>query len=370
MNGYFDNSATSFPKPKEVAEAISSYLQQGGTYGRAAHRKAFEVSKIVEQTRSDVANLFGIKASENLVFCSSATEALSTIVFGFGFKKGDKIAIDSMSHNAAIRPLHRLKELLGIELIVMPHGADGFIETEGLQTRLEGVKAIFVNHVSNVNGVIQNIGSIKQCAPNAALIVDASQSAGSIPISQSEMGFDFLAFTGHKSLYGPTGVGGFYAKDMSLISPLKYGGTGSNSESFEMPSFAPDRFEAGTPNIVGIYGLHGAMHSQNTSMHSKADFQELIKAIRELGCYELYAANNFNNQAEIFSIRHETLRNDEVAYRLDSNFNIQVRAGLHCAPMAHQTLGTAPTGTVRISISKYHSADDFSHLVEALSQIK
>ena len=369
MNGYFDNASTSFPKPQEVGEWIDRYLANGGTYGRAGHRKSIEVARVVEETRDLLSSLMGIFKPENLVFCSSATEGSNAVLSGFSFKN-KRVLVDSMSHNAVTRPLYHLKEYIGLEYSIIPHFSDGLIDIDRLKSMVDStVDMVIVNHVSNVNGIIQNVNEIKNAIGGIPLLLDASQSTGKVQIKTNEWGVDYLFFTAHKGLLGPTGVGAFYASNPTVLSPYKYGGTGSNSESELMPLYNPDKFEAGTPNSLGIFGLYGALVSNLSSLHSQDDFYLLLEKIKQLESYEVYCAQKRENQSELFSLRHRSKSNDELAYILDSKYNIQVRSGLHCAPFAHEVLGTFPNGSVRFSISPFHNKYDFENLYNVLEGI-
>lgn len=370
MNGYFDNASTSFPKPKEVGEWIEKYLATGGTYGRSGHRKCFEVAKVVENTRDLLSSLMGISRPENLIFCSSATEGSNAILGWFTFKN-KRVLVDSMSHNAVMRPLHHLKQTIGLEYFFIPHFSDGLIDVERLKSMVDStIDMVIVNHVSNVNGVVQNISEIRHAIGNIPLLLDGSQSAGKVQIKTNEWDVDYLFFTAHKGLLGPTGVGAFYAANPASLVPYKYGGTGSNSESELMPSYNPDRFEAGTPNSLGIFGLYGTLMANTTSVHSQNDFLHLLGRIKQLNSYEVYCARDIENQSELFSLRHKKRSNDELAFILDNDYNIQVRSGLHCAPFAHKALNTFPNGSVRISISPFHTKVDFENLYNVLESIK
>lgn len=370
MNGYFDNASTSFPKPKEVEESICDYLLNGGTYGRSGHHKSFYVSKVVEHTRNILAQKIGIKRVENLIFCSSATEAANTVISGINFSSKGRVLLDSMSHNAVARPLFKQHNRNGVQIENLPHLADGELDIEQLKKMdITGVELIALNHVSNVNGVKQRIQQIKELFPDIPMLVDVSQSVGKEKIDAETWNVDYLILTAHKGLMGPTGVGGLYLKDPSTIEPLKYGGTGSRSDSLDMPDFTPDRFEAGTPNILGIFGLNGALISSITPSHCQSDFLDFISEIKRLNSYHFWGATRPENQAEVFSLTHRSLGNDIITYRLDTEFDIQVRSGLHCSPLAHQAIGTFPHGTVRFAPSMYHKPEDFEHLLSVLSQI-
>jgi selenocysteine lyase/cysteine desulfurase len=225
-----------------------------------------------------------------------------------------------------------------------------------------------VNHESNVNGVIQPLGEIKQRLGSVPLLVDASQFFGSIPLSVDKWNIDFLAFTGHKALLGPTGTGGLFIRNPASLEPVIYGGTGSASESFDMPNFVPDRFEAGTPNIVGIYGLLAALQKPPFCRHSRAEYRQFIEELQNLSSLKVLCAERFEDQGEVFSLLQPGQDPATLARRLFEDFRIETRVGLHCAPMAHKTLGTYPNGSLRISTSRNHSTDDFSYVTNAIKE--
>lgn len=369
MNGYFDNAATSYPKPQGVAEWICKYLSTGGSYGRAAHSKSHEVSKVVELARDMLASKVGVSNPENLIFCSSATEGANVLVMGL-LKPKMRVFVDAMSHNAVMRPLQFLKSKLDLEVVFFPCFSDGFIDTSRISPSMANdIDFAIVNFVSNVNGVVQDIESIKAALGNVPIMLDASQAIGKLDFSVEKLGVDHLFFTCHKGLMGPTGVGCYYSKCLASMQPLKYGGTGSKSSSLEMPDFLPDKFEAGTPNILGIYGLVGALKDNVSKGHTKSDFLELISNIGRLPGVTLYGASDASRQSDLFSFCHSTLPNDDIAYRLDKQYNIQVRSGLHCSPLAHKTLGTFPSGLVRCSSSTFHTAGDLQYLYQSLKEI-
>jgi selenocysteine lyase/cysteine desulfurase len=223
--------------------------------------------------------------------------------------------------------------------------------------------------MSNVNGMAQRPGEIKNAIGEIPLLIDASQSLGSHPVKVDEWGVDFLAFTGHKSLLGPTGTGGAFMRNPEMIKPLLYGGTGSGSESLSMPSFVPDRFEAGTPNITGIHGLNAALKNRPVAQHSREDFADLLKEVKRNPSYFVRCAKDFEQQGRLFSVVHQSLSCSELALRFYEEFGIESRAGLHCAPMAHRHLGSFPTGDCRFSLSPYHTPEDLNFLAKAIQYV-
>jgi len=369
MNLYFDNASTSFPKPPEVGIHIKNYLENGGTYGRAAYNRILEVSRVVEDTRTLISNVIGTSLISNISFTNNSTTALNTVIQGFPYINR-KVLISPLEHNAVARPLEELKRRGILDYQIAPHYTDGLINLLELQRiDFKGFDMVIINHASNVNGVIQPIKKIKQIINKTPLLVDASQSLGKVDVNADEWDIDMLAFTGHKGLLGPTGTGGLFIRDPKRINPLIYGGTGSNSDKLEMPEFCPDKFEAGTQNILGIYGLYGALKHQPKTLYNKEKFHNLLHKISELNNIKLLIANDLSNQSDVFSIVPKRIEVSEFSRLLYEKHKIEVRSGLHCSAITHKTLGTYPHGSVRFSLSNYHSDDDLLHLYDCIADI-
>lgn len=369
MNLYFDNSATSFPKPPEVEFSIKEYLSNGGTYGRGAYKRVYNASKKVEETRFLLSKLIGTSLTSNVIYTSNSTHALNIVLKGFQYSKG-RVLISPLEHNAVTRPLQYLKNKGILDFDVIPHYSDGLIDLDRLKLlNFDGYDLVVINHVSNVNGVIQPIAEIKKVIGHTKLLVDASQSAGKVEIKVDEWEVDMLALTGHKGIMGPTGIGTLFIRDSELISPLIHGGTGSKSDSFDMPEILPDRFEAGTQNILGIYGLYGALNAIVDQKYSTEKYSDLLYKINQLSNLKLIASNHFNNQSDVFSILPLKISVSEFSRQLFEKYEIETRSGLHCSPLAHTSLGSYPEGTVRFSLSKYHTDSDLEYLLSCLSKI-
>jgi cysteine desulfurase family protein len=369
MNLYFDNASTSFPKPPEVSEFIKMYLNQGGTYGRASYPRVFEASKVVEEARSLLSKYVGTSLVENVIFTPNSTSALNTLIQGFSYKY-KKILISPLEHNAVGRPIEFMKESRGVSYQTLPHDDDGLINLDKLKSlNLNDIDFVIVNHISNVNGLIQPLKEIKRLIGTIPIIIDASQSLGKVPVLADEWDIDMLAFTGHKGLNGPTGIGGFFIRNPKLVQPLIYGGTGSNSEKLGLPDFCPDRFEAGTQNIMGIFGLLGALKNQPTINYSIEIYHSFLNRIKELPNIKLLVANNFENQSDVFSICHNNAEVSMFTKLLYDVHKIEVRGGLHCSPLAHITLGTFPKGAIRFSLSNYHTDNDLNQLLNCIIDI-
>ena len=368
---YFDNAATSFPKPKSVGKEMLEYIDKiGGSYGRSYYPNALKVANVVENVRDRLALLLNVKNVENVLFAPNATFGINTILNGLSLKNCE-ILISPMEHNAVMRPLIRLRDEFNISIKHLPVERDGMILIEKIKSVLsKKISLVIINHQSNVNGIIQPIKRIKEEIGEIPLLVDLAQSLGEVKIDLDGWNIDFAAFTGHKGLLGPTGTGGFYIKNPKPIKPFSIGGTGSNSESFDYPEYMPDKFESGTPNIAGIFGMLGALRERPEEKHSHQDFLDFIENIRNMGGYKIYSAVNGKKQGRVFSINSKYMSCSELCHILSKKYKIATRAGLHCAPLAHKTLKTYPNGTLRISPSVYHVTEDFEYVLKALYEIK
>ncbi len=367
MNTYFDNAATSFPKPPAVAQAMSRYLNEiGGPYGRSAYPRALTVAKVVEEVRERLSTILHTSNGDGIVFTFNATHAVN-IVLNSVLHPGAHVLVSPLEHNAVTRPLQKLHHHRGIIWDVLPHESDGKIIPAKIPEKLSRQTAlVVVNHQSNVNGLIQPVKEIKERIGNIPLLVDAAQSLGSIPVKADSWDIDFVAFTGHKSLMGPPGTGGLFMKDHRRIRPLIYGGTGSNSEQLEMPDFLPDRLEAGTPNLAGIFGLGAALSDHPKYCHSRTQFLEMLQEVSNMNGLRVLRANSLQDQGNTFSITTEKCDLSTLGSLLSERFGIDTRVGLHCAPLAHQTLKTFAKGAVRISVSAYHTPEDLFYLTNAI----
>lgn len=376
MNLYFDNASTSFPKPPEVAISVASYINDcGGTYSRAAYGRVFESTSMVEQCRDLLAETLGIADGSHLFFTLNATQSANTIIKGLDAcrTRGCRVLVSPLEHNAVMRPLQHLVDTCGITIEVLPADSCGRIDIEQLKSvDRTNIALVVVNHSSNVNGVVQPIEQIGLWCDNIPLMVDATQSAGYQILEFDRWKIDYAIFTAHKGLLAPTGIGGFYARTPDKIAPLMHGGTGSRSDSYLMPDQYPDRFEAGTPNLAGIAGLLAALNNRPESAHAFSDFCNCIdrlRAVKGLNVHSSLTPHDHATQTELFSITNTHIAPSELAYTLYSDHDCETRQGLHCSPLAHRTLGTFPDGTVRISLSPYHTPQDIDHLCQAIERI-
>lgn len=370
MNRYFDNGSTSFPKPGAVGEAMLHYLHEvGGTYGRAAYGRVAEATALAEACRDRLGTVLGTSLHDHIVFTPNATVAANILLKGLPLT--GKVLVSPMEHNAVMRPLQALADTGKIRIGILPHFPDGAVDPDALNEVLDGeVSLVIVNHVSNVNGVIQpmeRIGAVLD--GRVPLMADVTQSAGAYAVGADRWKVDYLILTGHKYLFGPTGTGACFARNFENIAPLVHGGTGSRSDSYEMPGFLPDRFEAGTPNMAGIAGLNAALAHPPVARHTRGDFLRLLEAVKVMPHYRVFCAAEPERQAELFGIVHRDTGVAELAFQLYDRFGIETRSGLHCAPLAHRSIGSFPSGSVRIALSPYHTPEDLTYLADALKKL-
>ena len=353
---YLDNSSTSFPKPKEVIDSMTSYmLSIGGNVNRGSYKNSFDAENMIYETRELLCDFFNFHKPENVIFTSNITASLNTIIKGL-FNSGDHVIISSMEHNAVLRPLNSVKKL-GVEFSVVPCPIVGKLDVPSLYKYIKpNTKAIIMSHSSNVCGTIQPFKEIGDFCKknNIYFIADTAQTAGVIPIDMNEMNIDILCFTGHKSLLGPQGIGGFIiSEELSKITrPLIEGGTGSFSEYDFQPLYMPDKFESGTLNIPGIYGLNAGIKYINSiginkiKKHEEVLTEKFISEVIKIKEAKIIGLLSCNDRTAVVSLDFPSYDNAEISYLLDKNYGISVRCGLHCAPLAHKTLGTFPNGTI------------------------
>ncbi|MBN2324838.1 MAG: aminotransferase class V-fold PLP-dependent enzyme [Spirochaetes bacterium] len=374
---YFDNAATSWPKPSAVQREMGRYLRRiGGNPGRSGHFRSVEAGKTILRTRTAIAEFFGACDPERMVFTKNATEALNTVIKGI-LKAGDHAVCTSMEHNSVMRPLSELREK-GVSFDVVEANAAGIIDPAALLCALRpDTKLIVVTHASNVTGAINDIEKVVRGARErgVCVLVDAAQSAGVVPIDVEKTGIDFLAFSGHKGLLGPQGTGALYIGNGLLLSPLITGGTGSLSDREIQPEFFPDRYESGTPNTVGIAGLYrGVCHIRDLGLdkvleHDGRLLEILLNELSTEKRVKCYGPLKRGKQTGVLSLNIEGLSPSEVGGILDAEYGIQSRIGLHCAPRAHRTIGTFPDGTVRLSWGVFTKERDALFTARAIRRI-
>ena len=376
---YFDNAATSWPKPPEVSAAMQKFMRKiAANPGRSGHRLSVEAARVIYDTREKLAQLFNITDPLQIVMAKNATEGLNIAIFGL-LKSGDHVITSSMEHNSVMRPL-RVMERRGVELTVIPCDREGLIDPAHVNGVVKkNTRAIFLTHASNVTGTVMPIVDIGRIARERGLVfcVDAAQTAGSYPIDVEEMNIDVLAFTGHKSLFGPSGTGGLYIREGldNEIEPFCIGGTGSRSEVEEQPDFMPDRYEAGTPNTVGIAGLQAGVDFVLFKGVDQIKRQEallvkmFIEGLKSMPGIILYGHDSVDQRTPVVSFNIEGTDPAEIALQLDERFKIMSRSGIHCAPSAHKTIGTYPHGTVRFSFSYFNTEEQIIKALDVLNKI-
>jgi len=376
---YFDNAATSWPKPPEVNAAMQKYMRKiGANPGRSGHRLSVEAARIIYDTREKLAQLFNVSDPLRIVLTKNATEALNIAILGF-LKPGDHVITSSMEHNSVMRPL-RTMEARGVSINVISCDKTGLIAPERIASAIKkNTKAIFMTHASNVTGTIMPVADIGRIARERELVfcVDAAQTAGSCPMDVEEMNINLLAFTGHKSLFGPSGTGGLFIREglEKRIEPICVGGTGSRSELEQQPDFMPDRYEAGTPNTVGIAGLHAGVDFVLSEGVDQIQSKEaslvktFIEGISDLPGIIIYGPGIVERRIPVVSFNIAAMDPASVALELDERYKIMSRSGIHCAPSAHKTIGTYPMGTVRFSFSYFNTQEQVAKAGEAIKKI-
>jgi cysteine desulfurase / selenocysteine lyase len=374
---YLDNAATSFPKPEVVYQAMDRFLREAGANpGRSAHRLAVSAASTVAQVRRLVARFFNAPGPGRVAFTLNATDALNLALKGV-LKPGDHVVTTSMEHNSVIRPLRKL-EAGGVAVTVVAASSEGRVAAEDMAAAfIPTTRLVAMTHASNVTGTLQPVTEVgRLCRGRGVrLLVDAAQTAGVYSVDMREMGIDLLAFPGHKGLFGPPGTGGLIVGEGVSLDTWREGGTGSQSESEQQPKLMPDRLEAGTLNSVGIAGLGAGLRfieetgRQRIEEHERALVRQLLRGLAEIPNVALYGPPPGAERASVVSFNLEGWEPQEAAAVLDATFDIQCRAGLHCAALAHRTIDTFPAGTVRFSPGYFNTAAEIDAAVEAVRQL-
>ena len=389
---YLDNASTTFPKPPEVAEAVYEYMTGvGSNIGRGGYASAYAAEEAVFNMRQLLCDFFGGEDAKNVVFTKNVTEALNVIIRGL-LEKGEHVLVSAMEHNAVMRPL----QLLGRELEAgeeapadaisfsrIPCDSEGNLELEALPRLVQQrTKAVIMTHASNVCGTLLPIDKVGDFCKQRGLlfIVDSAQSAGVFPINMQQLHIDALAFTGHKGLLGPQGIGGFVLREhmVTKLTPLIVGGTGSLSHTEKTPRFMPDKFEAGTLNLPGIMGLAAGVSwlkergLASIRAHELALTEQLLAGLQGLeqqGLLRIFGRKDLKQRTSVVSSAGTQLDIAMLAHKLNVEYGIATRVGLHCAPNAHKTLGTYPTGTLRFSMGWHNNEADIDAAIKALREV-
>lgn len=377
---YLDNAATSYPKPKEVGKAMLHFLEKvGASPGRSGHRLSIEAGRLLYQTRESLAELFNVTDPLRIIFTLNVTEAINLVLKGL-LRPEDQVITSSMEHNSVMRPLREL-EKRGVEVKVVPCSPQGDLDPVDIKKSIKkNTKLIVLNHSSNVIGTLLPITEVGEIARkhNILFLVDAAQTAGCYPLDIKKDNIDLLAFTGHKALFGPPGTGGLVVGervDIKELKPLKFGGTGSQSESEEQPDFLPDIYESGTPNTVGLIGLNEGVRFilkegvDKIHQYELELTQKLFEGLKEIPGVIVYGEDQVKDRMAVVSFNIKNQLPSEVGLRLDEEYNIMSRVGLHCAPAAHKTIGTFPTGTIRFSLSWFNTFEEVEKTILAVRKI-
>jgi len=377
---YFDNAATSWPKPPGVAEAMVRFLEEvGANPGRAAHRRAIEAGRIVYEAREAICELFGAPDPLRVVWCKNVTEALNLALRGL-LRPGDHVVTSSMEHNSMMRPLRALEQD-EIDLTVVNCSPQGMLDPADVKAAIHPhTRLVALNHASNVVGTLLPVAAVGAICRqhDVLLLVDTAQTGGAYPIDMQADQIDLLGFTGHKSLGGPMGTGGLIVGervDETQIEPLVRGGTGSRSEHEIQPDFLPDLGESGTPNAVGLAGLLVGVRwvlargIDTIRAHEVALAQRLIEGLRSIPGVTVHGTLDAELQTATVSFNVIGMASSEVGLRLDDEYAIMCRVGLHCAPAAHKTMGTFPHGSVRFGLGSFNTIDEVDAALAAIATL-
>lgn len=374
---YLDNAATTFPKPESTYYYMNKYTREiAANPGRGSHSMAVESAEIIFETREMLAEFFNIEDSMNIVFTKNCTESLNIAIKGV-LKKGDHIITTSMEHNSVLRPLSTM-ESHGVELTIVKGDEFGNIDPDDIKREIrENTRMVVTTHVSNLTGTIMPIEEIgKICRDKGVLfMVDSAQSAGLLEIDVRKQNIDILAFPGHKNLFGPMGIGGIYIGENIEIDNFIEGGTGSLSSDIVQPDFMPDKFESGTPNLPGIAGLKGGlefiMETGREEIKRREDYlvKVFVDIISSTWNIHTYGPKDLKKRSGVVPVNIKDMDSSELASKLDRKFSIAVRPGFHCAPLAHETIGTYGKGAVRFSFSWFNTVKEIEIAARALINI-
>jgi len=375
---YLDNAATVYPKPREVIDFMCQfYSEKGINPGRSGYDLCLEVEEMIRETRKILTEFFGGDDPNRLVFTYNASDSLNIIINGL-LKEGDHAITSCLEHNSVIRPLNHMKANNLVEVDYLPFDSEGYIDPDDIKRKIKkNTRLVIINHASNVIGTIQPIAEIgKICHEHGiTFAIDAAQSAGVIPIDVKHMNIDVVAFTGHKSLLGPTGIGGIYVGKEVEIIQTRYGGTGVHSAyPLHLPEY-PYRLEVGTINVMGVAGLNAGQKyiAQRGLENIYSEEMELLslfqQGLAELKNVTIYGTKSLRNRIPVLSLNVKGYEAINIGILLDGSHNIAVRTGLHCAPKIHEQLGTAPSGSVRFSIGPMNEKENILAAIKAMTEL-
>ena len=376
---YLDNAATSYPKPDEVYTFMDSFYRSFGVNpGRSGYDLCMETGALVDTTRKMLADYFNGNDSNRLCFSYNSTDALNLIIFGM-LKQGEHAITTTLEHNSVLRPLYHQNKFNGVEVDYIPFDTNGFVDPDDFKKKIKAnTRLVIVNHGSNVIGTIQPVEAIGRICREYGVpfALDASQSAGKVPIDIEKHHIDIVAFTGHKSLLGPTGIGGLYVREGIDIRHTRAGGTGVRSAHRMHLDEYPYRLEYGTGNVMGIAGLHAGLkwikeRGIDKICHDEMKLTRMLRnGLRELDDVSLYCQDDLTDHISVMSFNIDKMESLNAGTLLDGEYNIACRTGLHCAPLVHEQLGTAQIGgSVRMSIGPFNTEDHIKTAIEAVGEI-
>lgn len=374
---YLDNAATTYPKPKTVYKNVMDAMTRyGANPGRGSHAMAVEGARVIYETRELLARLFNIDDPLNVIFTFNATDSLNTAIKGV-LNTGDHVIVTAMEHNSVLRPVTELKSK-GVDSTIVQCDSEGKVNVLDIERAIQqNTKLVVTTHVSNLTGTIMPIGEIGEMCRRykVTYLVDAAQSAGVLDIDLKKYNIDLLAMPGHKGLLGPQGTGVLIVNSPVAMNTFREGGTGSESSNLLQPDFYPDKFEAGTHNLPGIAGLNAGVKyilergTESIYSHEKNLLDIFINELNKNPKIEIYGPKSIDDRCGVVPVNIKDVDSSEVAYLLDTKYNIAVRPGLHCAPLAHKTIGTDKIGAVRFSVGPFTKKTEIMTAVKALKEI-
>lgn len=378
---YLDNAATSWPKPEAVYAIIDRYLRElGAPAGRSAYREANEVERLINDARKKLAELLGAEDPSRVVFTCNCTDSLNVALHGL-LREGDHVVTSVVEHNSVLRPLRYLEETADVQVTRVGCDREGVVDPDDIRAAIRpNTRLIVLVHASNVTGALQPVNEVGRLARehDVLYLVDAAQSVGHVPINVREIGAELLAGPGHKGLMGPLGIGFLYVAPgiEDQVRPVRQGGTGTQSVIDQQPSTMPDKYETGNHNVPAILGLGAGVAYlaergiQEVRSHDQVLTRALVDGIESIDGVTLHGPKELDGRVGVVSITVDGHEPQDLAMMLDTAYSIQVRAGLHCAPLMHQALGTAPGGgTVRLSLGAFNTDEDVQAALAAIAEI-
>ncbi len=374
---YFDNAATTWPKPETVYQAVDKALRSGGSPGRSEHATSLAAERLVFNSRERVSSFLGIEDPASLIFTLNATDSLNMAIKGV-LEEGDHVIITPFEHNSVLRPLNSLVRDGKISVTELPLTSAGIVDLEALPSLIrDNTRMVISTHASNVTGQIMPVAEIGTLCKQKGIyfLVDAAQTAGVYPVKIRDLNADLLVFAGHKGLLGPQGVGGLYIDKNVKIKPWREGGTGSRSEEEFQPELLPDYLEAGTMNVPGIAGLEaGVKFIEEVSLEKIRSHEiklagMLRQGLKNIPGVRIFGPSSCADGVAVVSFEIDQVDSGNIGFILEEVYGILCRTGLHCAPKAHNCIGTYPRGTIRLSPGYFTTEEDVNYVLKAVKEI-